>query len=205
MKKINLVLAALAINLVLTEVSQAGFTCKGPMTLAQIEGIKTFFSPKFSPSLKHVGGKVESENFYKVVSSDTLAELNNPKPQIAAEAVLDATNAGHLKGYLNANASREVPGFIATSLSIFVPAAWVGITADVAIQIINSSGSAGKEKLANIAGTVSENGRMGVIHRIAKSNDNKIYYIWNYVYSGTLNGKSFMYVLESCRADVRIS
>lgn len=185
--------------------ANAGFNCKGPLTQPQLEGLKTFFSPEFTPALKHTGGRVaDLGNYYKVVSSSTYSSLANDEPQIAAEATLDSTKAGHLKRYLNENASREVPGFIATALSIFVPAAWVGISADVGIQIMNSSGSAGRAKLANIAGTVSAGGKVGVIHRITKGNNGKDYYLWNYVYSGTLNGKNFMFVLESCAADVNI-
>jgi hypothetical protein len=172
------------------------------LTPSQVEGFKTLFSPNFSPGLVHTGGPVSPENFSKRLSSQELTSLNVPTPKIAASAKLNATNANTLRGWLNENASSSIPGWVSTVIGIVVPAAWVGISADVAIQLINGSGDAGRITLANIAGTVSENGFVGVIHRVVSKSDGKQAYVWNYTYTANLNGTPTTFLLGVCSADV---
>ncbi|WP_434118759.1 hypothetical protein [Sinorhizobium meliloti] len=182
--------------------SFAGFTCGGPLKSSQVEGFKTFFDPDFSPSLSHMGGAVAPENMSKVVSAAELKNLEVEKPAVAASAKLDSSGAKSLQDWLNANANDTIPGWFSTTLGIVSPAAWIGLAADVAIQLINVAGDAGRIKLANIAGTVSEGGFVGVVHRIATRDRGGRSYIWNYVYTAELNGKKITFLLAVCSADV---
>ncbi|MER9695148.1 hypothetical protein NKJ16_24840 [Mesorhizobium sp. M0179] len=202
MKAKRILLVAACASLLAIGKSYAGFTCGGPLTDSQVEGFKTFFDPDFNPSLTHTGGAIAPENMSKVLSAAALKKIEVAEPVVAASTKLDDAGAKNLQGWLNANAGESIPGWFSTTLGIVAPAAWMGLAADVAIQLINSSGDAGRIKLANIAGTVSKGGFVGVLHRVAKDAQGKRSYIWNYAYTAELNGQKITFLLAVCSADV---
>lgn len=182
--------------------ANAKWSCSGVLTSPQESGFQHFFSPPFSPGLTNQGGRVADGNFSKVVDDQKLAQLSTDAPRVAASRQLDDANAKVLAGWLNENASATIPSWFATAIGIFIPAAWVGLSADIAVQLITSSGDAGRQKLANVAGTVSSGGRVAVTERIAKSSDGNLKYLWNFVYQARLNDKDLNFLLYSCSADV---
>jgi hypothetical protein len=103
---------------------------------------------------------------------------------------------------LNENASATVPGWVSTVTGIVVPQAWVGLGADVFLQLMNSNGDAGRLKVANLAGTVSKGGSVGVMERIADDSSAKPKFLWSYVYQANLNGQLITTPLTICSADV---
>lgn len=187
-----------------TEHGYSKFFCNGPLKSSQVEGFETLFEPDFSPSLSHTGGSVAPENMAKMLSAVELVKLEVKSPIVAAEVKLNVANARTLKGWLNDNAAESVPGWFSTTLGIVAPNAWIGLAADVAVQLVNGAGDAGRIKLANIAGTVSEGGFVGVVHRVVNSAGGKRSYIWNYMYTAELNGKKIVFLLGGCEADVVI-
>ena len=82
------------------------------------------------------------------------------------------------------------------------PAAWIGVGADAMIQLINGSGSAGRVKLANLAGTVSEGGGVAAFERVTAGASGQLKFIWSYAYTADINGKSVTTLLSTCSADV---
>ena len=182
---------------------QAGFQCKGPLRSYQLEGLKHFFEPTYSAKLSHKQGtRVQPKNFYKKLTAAQQANLSGPAPKIAAEAILTQNRAQTLKSYLNENANATIPGWFTTSLAVVVPNAWIGLATDATIQLFSQSGSAGRLKLANLAGTVSENGRVGVLERVVTSSDGGQKFVWSYIYTANLNGKDLVALLMHCSADV---
>lgn len=159
------------------------------------------FSPAFSPSLIKNGATVAPENMYKPLTKADLKKLSVDTPIIVKQASLSKAHAKLLKGWLNDNASDEIPGWFTTALGIAIPVQLVGLAADVAVQLINGNGDAGRLKLANVAGTVSEGGKVGVLHRVT---DGGKKYIWSYMYTAELNKKFVTFMLQSCQADVLI-
>lgn len=120
------------------------------------------------------------------------------RPTIAASAKLSAERAGYLKDWLNKNAGEGVPGWFSTGVGLVVPQAWVGLAADAFLQIVNKSGDAGRLQAANVAGTVSQGGMIGVGEQLSK--DGK--FVYSYLYQARLNGKLITVPLRTCVADV---
>ena len=115
---------------------------------------------------------------------------------------LSAEHGTLLKGWLNANASESVPGWVSTAIGAVVPQAWVGLTADVFLQLVNNSGDAGRLQVANLAGTVSQGGTVAVLEQVAKNAAGARKFLWTYVYEANLNGKLITTPLKICSADV---
>jgi hypothetical protein len=182
--------------------AEAGFVCSGILTGPQQQGFGAIFVPPYSPSLRHQGGNVEPANMAKEVTQAELTRLEVPKPLVAVEAKLSATQAKTLKSWLNANANEAVPSWTSTAIGILVPQAWVGVAADVFIQLINGAGSAGRQTAANLAGTVSQGGIVGVTERIAKEKTGARKFLWTYQYQAKLNDVLLVTPLTSCWADV---
>lgn len=181
---------------------RADFTCSGILTEAQQEGFKALFSPAYSPSLTHTGGAVTPANMAKSLSAADVNKLSAAKPLVVKNGTLTAARAALLKGWLNENASASVPGWVSTAIGAVVPEAWVGLSADVFLQLVNNAGDAGRQKVANLAGTVSEGGTVAVLEQVAKNAAGKQKFLWTYVYEANLNGKLLNTPLKICSADV---
>lgn len=170
-------LALIAIVLALSaSLTQASVTCAAPLASVpdRIGFQERLFKPQYSPSLSHTGGAINDDNMSKRLSKADVKRLQTPKPVVTASGKLDAAAATWLRNTLNQHADFQVPGWFSTALGLAAPAAWVGVGADVMIQLINGSGSAGQVKLANLVGTVSEggswrrsNGWLGVLRAIS--------------------------------------
>lgn len=149
-----------------------------------------------------VGPLVKPEHFAKKVTKQQIATLEVAKPLIAATATLGENGAKFLKDALNDNAQSSVPGWFSTVIGAVIPVAWIGSTADVMVQLLNSSGDAGRISLANLAGTVGNGGNVAVVHRIGKDAAGGRKYIWTYSYTANINGKPTTTLLYTCAADV---
>ena len=185
--------------------AHAAFTCNGPLTDAQASGFEHLFAQPYSPSLSKVGPTVSPDNFSKKLTAAQLATLSVPTPIVAASAVLDDAGAKFLKKALNDDAQLSVPGWFSTVIGAFVPQAWIGITADVMIQLLNGSGDAGRLSLSNLAGTVGPGGNVAVVERVAKSQGGGQKFIWAYSHTANLNGRPTTTLLYVCSADVVMS
>ncbi len=180
----------------------ADFACNGALKSSQVAGFVTMFDPDFSPKLINISSISSSPNMVKRVTQQEYTALAVNRPLIAASTQLNATNADHLKAWLNENASAGIPSWFTTTLGLFIPNAWINITADVAVQLVNASGDAGRLQLANLAGNVSAGGYVGVAHVISKDKNGNDKYVWHHIYSFNLNDKSMTAILYSCSADV---
>lgn len=192
----------LALGCIFAVPAHAEFSCGGVLTEIQMRGFDTLFKPAYSPALSQMGPTVANGNFSKKLTGAQLTSLTVDKPQVAASATLGQAEAKFLKDALNANAQSSVPGWISTFIGAFIPQAWVGVTADVMIQLINGSGDAGRLSLANIAGTVAVGGNVSVVQRVAKDNNGAQKFIWAYSHTANLNGKPTTVLLHACAADV---
>ena len=180
----------------------AGFSCTGILSEPQREGFSKMFSPPYSPKLFHVGGAVTEANMSKQLSQDQLKALQVAAPIVVARYTLTDDRAILLKGWMNENASATLPGWIATATTIVVPQAWVGLTADVFIQVINGAGDTGRLKVANLAGTVSKGGLVAFTEQVTKDTSGKPKFLWTYIYQANLNGQTITSPLAACSADV---
>jgi hypothetical protein len=182
--------------------AKAGFVCGGVLTDAQRAGFQTMFAPAYSPNLSHTGGAVAPANMSKKLSSTALKRLQTTEPVVAASHRLSASHATLLKGWLNDNAIATLPGWISTVIGVVAPAAWIGLAADVSLQLVNANGDTGRLKVANLAGTVSEGGEIGIFEQVAKDSQGKLKFLFTHVYVYELNGKRLMSPLSICSADV---
>ncbi|OQW61759.1 MAG: hypothetical protein BVN28_06630 [Nitrospira sp. ST-bin4] len=198
----TLVIAALAHVLVSLDVAHAGFTCSGILTEAQQAGFNAMFTPAYSPALTHIGGRVEPANMSKKLDEPTLKRLKVKEPTVAAKYTLTEPRAKTLQGWLNDNATTTLPGWVSTAIGIAAPSAWAGVSADVFLQLVNAQGEVGRLKVANIAGTVSAGGHVGVLEQVSPDKAEKLKFIYAYVYSYQLNGKQLTTPLTICSADV---
>lgn len=180
----------------------AGSECSGALTEPQQQGFGEMFSPAYSAKLVHVGGAIAPKNMSKKLTSDEVKRLKVPGPIVVARYSLSADRAKLLKSWLNENASATLPSWISTTAGIVAPQAWVGLTADVFIQLINGAGDAGRLQVANIAGTVSEGGLVGVTEQVASDSSGKNKFLWTYIYQASLNGRLLTTPLTVCSADV---
>lgn len=181
---------------------RAEFQCEGVLTESQQRGFEAMFTPPYSASLSHLGGAVTPANMAKRLGSADLNRLYVKKPVVANRAKLSEQNAQTLQTWLNANASATVPGWVSTTVGIVVPEAWVGRAADVFVQLMNGAGDAGRLKVANIAGTVSQGGWVGVTEQVANDAAGKRKFTWSYVYQANLNGRLITTPLIMCSSDV---
>jgi hypothetical protein len=181
--------------------AHAGFSCSGVLTSAQQEGFKALFDPPYSPGLVLVGTPVTPDNMFKQLSPTNLQTLSAPQPTTAVQVTLSDQQASDLRGWLNDDATNQIPGWVSTAIGVLVPGAWVGLSADVFIQLVNGSGDNGRLSAANIAGTVSAGGTVGVIEQVSQLNGANRF-VWAYVYVATLNGKAISMPLTVCSADI---
>jgi len=202
--KQKLLLLLLTIHLSFST-AHAAFTCGGSLTNDQIEGFKQLFATTYSPSLTKVGIAVTPDSFAKKITKEQLKVLEVDKPIVVASATLNDAGVKFLKKALNDNAQSSVPGWFSTVIGAFVPTAWIGITADVMVQLINGSGDAGRLSLANVAGTVGTGGHVAVVERVGKDKDGAQKFIWAYSHTANLNGKPTTSMLYVCSADVVVA
>jgi hypothetical protein len=169
---------------------------------SDVEGLKVMFAPPYSPSLSHMGGPIANDNFARKLSKADKARLKKDAPTLVASAQLSKVNAKLLRDTLNSRAQSQIPGWFSTALGFLAPVAWVGTSADVLVQLINGAGDAGKLKLANVAGTVTEGGHVATHERVAQDSAGKLQFVWLMSYTAVLNGKPTTALLSACRADV---
>jgi hypothetical protein len=205
MRKISRRVAVLGLMVGYATVLRADFSCSGVLTESQRRGFEAMFSPAYSPSLTHIGGAVTPANMAKSLTGADLKRLFVSKPLVVENAILSQQHATLLKGWLNANASATVPGWVSTTVGIIVPQAWVGLAADVFVQLINGAGDAGRQNVANMAGTVSEGGAVGVTEQVAVDSSGKRKFLWTYVYQANLNNKLLTSPLSICSSDVAVT
>lgn len=180
----------------------AAFSCGGPLLDTDRAAFERMFVPEYGPALSHMGGPIASNNYAKKLEPSDFKRLVSPQPLVASSEKLTAAQAAHLKRTLNSRAQFQVPGWLSTVLGAVAPAAWVGLSADVTIQLLNGSGDAGRLALANVAGTVSEGGQITVFERVAADATGKPQFLWIYAYTAILNDKPTTAMLSACRADV---
>jgi hypothetical protein len=177
-------------------------SCSGVLNDNQAKGFETFFSPTYSPSLSTNGGPVTNATVVKRLSQDDMKRLSKKIPIVVQKVQLSDQNATDLKGWLNDNATTGVPGWVSTVAGIVAPSAWAGVSVDALFQLINGAGDAGQLTAANIAGTVSQGGWVGVTEQVNKTNSGDTKFVWTYLYQATLNGKLVTSPLRACSVDV---
>ena len=177
-------------------------SCSGVLNEHQAKGFDTFFSPTYSPSLTSNGGPVTTVTLVKRLSQDDIKRLSKKIPIVVQKVQLSDQNATDLKGWLNDNATTGVPGWVSTVAGIVAPSEWAGVSVDVLFQLINGAGNAGQLTAANIAGTVSKGGWVGVTEQVNKTDSGDSKFVWTYLYQATLNGKLVTSPLRACSADV---
>lgn len=176
--------------------------CESPLLDSDVDGLRVMFSPPYSPNLAHMGGPIADGNFARKLTKADMGRLKKDAPTLVASAKLSAPNAKLLKDTLNTRAQSQIPGWFSTAVGFLAPAAWMGTSADVLVQLINGAGDAGRLKLANVAGTVSEGGHVAVHERVANDSAGKLQFVWLLSYIAILNGKPTTALLSACRADV---
>ena len=175
--------------------------CSGVLD-AHLADFQRFFTPEYSAKLIINGPRVDEGYQFKQLSKDDAARLEDKKPLLVAHETLKANQAAALKQWLNDNTA-TVPGYIATATSILIPEAWFTVSIDIAIQLINGSGDR-RVLVANLAGTVSEGGKIAVTEQVVKDGSGKIKFVWAYLYEAKLNEKTVVTRLERCSADTII-
>lgn len=188
--------------------AHAAFSCQGALTQAQRDGFHQMFSPPYSPSLDKRGGG--SMDMVKRLDASRLQSLRKSPAPVASQTLASA-HAALLRKFLNENATDSVPGWVSTAIGgiggIVVPGAWVGLGADALSQMANGAGDAGRLQLANLAGTVTEGGKIGVIEQVADNRSGQPKFIYSYIYTGPaqINNKQVTSLLAICSADVLVS
>ena len=182
--------------------SNAEIQCHGILTDHQQKGVNAMFSPPYSSGTTLIGDHVSLENRFKKLSKQQLERLKTKSPAVAASYKLSDEHATLLKKWLNENAAASLPGWFTTVVGGVVPHAWVGITADVLIQLVNQSGDAGRLTVANIAGTVSSGGEVAVLEWVVPDKNGKQQFLYAYVYNYDLNAKRVTVPLTVCKADI---
>jgi len=82
------------------------------------------------------------------------------------------------------------------------PEAWIGVGADVLLELVGGAGTAGRLNAANIAGTVTAGGRVGVIEQVGTDHGGHLKFLASYVYKAMINGRETTALLAVCSADV---
>lgn len=182
--------------------AHAEFACGGPLTDSEVVRLDNMLNPAYGPNLSKSGSTVSSGDFSKRLTAEQLKLLRNDKLRVAASRTLDKSEAILLKNMLNAHASSSVPGWFPTIVGTFAPAAWMGITADVIIQLANGAKDAGRLLLANVAGTVAPGGEIAALERVGKDASGNEKFIWAYTYTAVLNGRPTASLLYACAADI---
>ena len=175
----------------------AAFSCQGTLTQAQRAGFEQMFSPPYSLSLVSMG----SGNMVKRLNTSQLQILKKSPVPVSTNTLSD-THATLLRKFLNENATDGVPGWISTAIGIAAPVAWVGIGADALSQAVNGSGDAGRLQVANLAGTVTQGGKVGVLEQVADDRSGRPKFMASYVYTAQINNSQVTTLLAICSADV---
>ena len=155
------------------------------------------FSPPYSLSLVSMG----SGNMVKRLNTSQLQILKKSPVPVSTNTLSD-THATLLRKFLNENATDGVPGWISTAIGIAAPVAWVGIGADALSQAVNGSGDAGRLQVANLAGTVTQGGKVGVLEQVADDRSGRPKFMASYVYTAQINNSQVTTLLAICSADV---
>ena len=184
-------------------IAWADYSCSGALTSSQQEGFKVFFLPAYSPNLT-IGDPLQPSTWDKILSQDDLARLKVDSPAIAMTNTLSDQQATDLKGWLNSNASSAIPGWFSTVVTLAVPEAWVGLAADVFVQLMNKSGDDGRLSAANLAGTVTQGGVVGVTEQVANDSSGNLKFLWSYIYQAQINGHQVVSPLTICSADAAV-
>src|SRR4051812_24405629 len=107
--RVRVAIVVVAVLLV-SECAWAAAACGvNPLTDAQMRGFEALFSPHYSPSLTHQGGRVSLANMSKQLTAADLTRLEVSSPTVVEEATLTAQQATTLKAWLNSNATATVP------------------------------------------------------------------------------------------------
>jgi hypothetical protein len=181
-------------------IAWADYSCSGVLTSSQQEGFKALFSPSYSPSL-NIGDPTQPSTWKKVLIQDDLTRLKVDTPSVATTDTLSDQQASDLKGWLNDDASTTIPGWFSTVVTLAVPEAWVGLAADVFVQLVNAAGDNGRMTAANLAGTVTQGGVVGVTEQVANDSSGNLKFLWSYVYQAQINGHQVVSPLNVCSAD----
>jgi len=190
--------------------AHAAVNCQGALTQAQRAGFERMFSPPFSiPSLVPRGGG--SIDLVRRLDASRLQSLSKSPAPVASQTLTGA-HAALLRKWLNENATDSVPGWVSAvigtaAMVIAAPPAWVGLGADALMQLGSGAGDAGRLQLANLAGTVTAEGKIGVIEQAADNLSGQPKLIFSYVYTGPaqVNNKQVTSLLAMCSVDVVVS
>jgi hypothetical protein len=181
---------------------EAAFVCSGVLTAAQQQGFANGFTPPYSPSLSQVGPSGGAAHMSKRLTKAAVDKLSTGTPTVVARATLTNERAVILKEWLNANAEETVPSWASTVVGLTIPSAWVALTADVFFQLVNASGTAGRRTAANLAGTVSQGGLVGITEHVALTKSGERKFLWTFLYQAKLNEQIIITPLAICSADV---
>lgn len=176
--------------------AKAGSGCNGILNSNEIAGFNTFFSPVFSPSLTTVNG-----DQVKTMTAGEFFTLSNSSNAPLARRVLSSQQATNLAAWLNNHATSSIPAWLSTGLGVVNSA--MGLIADLALQWNSATTGDAQIAAANLAGTVTPGGLVGVVPGAAVTNGQKKY-VWSYMYMADINGQSYVHVLYACQADVLI-
>ena len=105
---------------------------------------------------------------------------------------------------LNKNAGKSVPTWFSTAAGLAIPQAWIGLTIDVASNLIDTSGENKRIFAANVAGKVSRGGVIGIVEQTIKSGKKSGIFSWKYVYVAELNKQKQWILLHECKADIHV-
>ena len=184
-----------------TPFAEADFSCQGTLRQGQRIGFEHMFSPPYSMSLVNTGvGSINMSKRLTVAQLQTMRAAANSR--VVAIQILTDTHAKLLRDWLNENATDSVPGWVSTGISIAPVVGWVGLSAEALSQLVNASGDAGRLRVANLAGTVTQGGQVGVLEHVAKDQSGRSKFIVSYIYRAQLNNRQVDTLLASCSADV---
>lgn len=192
----------LGIVFALPKTAETATSCVSALSGTEQLLFEGFFSPVYQRNLTLIGTPVGPDNMFKRLSAAEVKRLSNATPTVSRQAKLSAQNATRLRNWLNAKAGASVPGWTSTAFGVMVSSSWVGVLADVCVDLYNSSGDAGRIQLANLAGTVTSGGIVGLTEQVAKDSLGRQKYVWSHLYQASLNNRIITTPLSMCWADV---
>ena len=201
MRRVLLTVLAIAFFSGIGDALAPAYSCTSVLSSSQDDAFPFFFNPKYTPSLNWLGGDVSKTNMVKRLTAADSKRLEVKTPVVVAQTTLNSAQAQRLRGWLNDNAGATVPGWTSTAVGLIVPQAWVGVAADVLMQLVNGSGDTGRLKLANLAGTVSAGGVVAVTEQVLPDKAGARKFVWSFLYQAKLNDKLVTTPLSVCVAD----
>ncbi len=174
------------------------FTTKSILLSSHQAGVRAMI-PGVSASLRpHPSNSL---NMFKELTAAELAKLKL-SARLMGETKLGTTNAATLVDSLNEVATSEIPGWVTVLGGIGAPTAWMGVTFDVLVQVLNGAGADKRIAASNLAGRVNEGTRLYAVQFV--TTDSTPTFGFSYLVSSNLNGTTYHHGLITVLADIRI-